>query len=68
MPERVDLPVGGALRYVLTATVVGAAGGTVTNTAAIESPAGTPDLDPSDNSATDTDAIRAQVVFEGGFE
>jgi uncharacterized repeat protein (TIGR01451 family) len=66
--ESITLGVGQSLTYTLNATIAGAAGGSVVNTAAAAVPGGVTELDPPDNAATDTDAIVADGVFANGFE
>jgi uncharacterized repeat protein (TIGR01451 family) len=53
----VDLASGGVLTYALQATVAAAAPGTIVNTASAAPPAGVADPDPSNDAATDTDAV-----------
>ncbi len=62
--ETIDLPVGGMLSYVLTATVLAAEGITVTNTASVTLPTGLTDINPADNSARDSDPVS---LFADGF-
>ncbi len=57
--DLVNLPVGAAVTYTLSGTVSAAATGTLANTASITGPAGTPDPNPADNSATDADTLLA---------
>ncbi len=57
----VNLPVGATATFTLTATVSAAAMGTLSNTAAVNVPAGVTDPNPGNNSATDTDTLAAQV-------
>ncbi|HET7842568.1 MAG TPA: Ig-like domain repeat protein [Xanthomonadales bacterium] len=64
----IDLPVGGVLRFDLTATVAGATGAFVVNTATIATPAGTTSLDATNDASTDQDAIVPNGVFLDGFE
>ena len=63
--ETIDLPVGGMLSFELTATVVATEGMTVTNTASVSLPAGHSDINPADNSASDSDPVS---LFADGFE
>ena len=53
----VNLPVGGTVTYTLTGTVNASAFGSLSNTATVTPPGGVTDPDPTDNSATDTDAV-----------
>jgi len=55
----VDLASGGVLTYALQATVAAAAPGTIVNTASAAPPAGVVDPNPSNDTATDTDAVVA---------
>ena len=64
----VDLPVGGIVRFDLTATVSGATGAFVANTATISPPAGTTALATGNDTATDQDVIVPVGVFADGFE
>jgi uncharacterized repeat protein (TIGR01451 family) len=57
--ETVDLLPNGTATFTATATVSAGATGAITNTASIASPAGTPDPDPANNTATDTDVLAA---------
>jgi len=63
--ETIDLPVGGMLNYELTATVVATEGVSVTNTASIALPAGLDDINPGNNSDTDSDPVS---LFADDFE
>ena len=63
--ETIDLPGGGMLNYELTATVLATEGMTVTNTATVTLPAELSDINPADNSASDSDPVG---VFADGFE
>ena len=65
--DTVDLPVGGSVTYTTTATVDPAASGTLVNTATVTVPSGMTELDPADNTASDTDTI-VEVLFADGFE
>ena len=63
----VDLPVGGVLTFVVNATVTALSGDTISNTVSVVT--GTVlELDNSDNAATDSDPVVADVVFLNGFE
>ncbi len=59
--DTVNLPVGATVTYTLTATLSPAATGTLLNTATVAVPAGVTDPNPGNNSATDSDALNAQV-------
>jgi uncharacterized repeat protein (TIGR01451 family) len=65
----IDLPVDGFLRYDLSARVQ-TDGGTslVSNTATVTPPAGIDELDPSNNSATDSTSVVPEGIFASGFE
>jgi len=63
--EPVDLPAGASLMYEFTATVTAVEGDSVSNTATITLAAGQTDINPADNSATDTDPVG---LFIDGFE
>ena len=63
--ETVDLPAGSMLSYELTALVSAAEGNNISNTATIALAAGQTDINPGDNSATDTDPVG---LFADGFE
>lgn len=66
--QRVDLPVAAVLRYVFSARVVASAGATLTNTASVEPPEDMVELDPADNTASDTDAVVSGSIHRDGFE
>jgi len=66
--QTLNLPVGGVLRYLFSARINAALGSKVTNTATIEQPVGVVELQPADNSATDSDQIGPEGVFGNGFE
>jgi large repetitive protein len=53
----VSLMAGSSIVYTVTGTVSPSATGTLSNTATVTSPPNIPDLDPSDNTATDTDPL-----------
>ena len=53
----ITLPTGATVTYTVTATINASATGALVNTATVAVPAGTTDPDPTDNSATDTDAL-----------
>ncbi len=63
--ENVDLPAGASLMYEFTATVTAVEGDSVSNTATITLAAGQTDINPADNSATDTDPVG---LFADDFE
>ncbi len=64
----IDLPVGGYLRYDLSARIQAGGGATVSNTASVAPPAGQGDLEPGNNSATDSTLIEPVGIFGTGFE
>lgn len=66
--QTLNLPVDGVLRYLLSARVDAALGSKVTNTATIATPADVIELQPADNSATDSDHVGPEGVFGNGFE
>jgi uncharacterized repeat protein (TIGR01451 family) len=53
----VSLPVNGTATFTLTATVLNMATGSITNTATVAPPNGVSDLNPNNNTATDTDTV-----------
>jgi uncharacterized repeat protein (TIGR01451 family) len=55
--DTVNLPAGGSVTYTVTATLSGAASGTLSNTATVAPPAGVTDPNPANNSATDSDPV-----------
>jgi uncharacterized repeat protein (TIGR01451 family) len=57
----VDIPSGGGVIFAFTVQVDPSATGTLVTTATVSPPAGTTDLDPSDNTATDTDTLTPEV-------
>ena len=59
--DTVNLPAGSSIQYVVTATVVDSATGTVSNTATVTAPVGMPEANTANNSATDIDTISPQV-------
>ncbi|MEO8673659.1 MAG: Ig-like domain-containing protein [Tahibacter sp.] len=63
-----DLPVNGELRFDVGATVAANAGNIVVNTVSVVAPVGTTALDSADDSATDTDPIIFDRIFEDGVE
>ncbi|MCG6117550.1 MAG: hypothetical protein MEQ07_05065 [Aquimonas sp.] len=64
----IDLPADGFLRYDLSARVQAAAGTVVANTATVTPPAGIDELDPSNNSASDSLQVVPVGMFGNGFE
>jgi len=63
--EVVDLSVGSTLSYEFTATVTAMEGSVISNTATITLPPAQTDINPANNSATDTDPVG---LFADGFE
>ena len=59
-----SLPVGGTVTFTITATVSGSASSSLTTSASLTSPAGYSELDVSNNTASDTDAL---PLTWGGF-
>lgn len=57
----VSLQPAGAVTYALIGTLDPSATGTLANTAAVTTPAGVSDVNPGDNSATDTDALTPEA-------
>ncbi len=55
--DTVNLPVGGAIIYTVTANIVGIPSGNLVNTATISLPSGIADTNGSNNSSTDIDAL-----------
>ncbi len=66
--QTLDLPVNAVLRYQLSAVVAAAAGSTVTNTATIEMPATIIELEPDDNTASDSNSVIVDGVFQDRFQ
>jgi hypothetical protein len=64
----VDLPAGGAVAYTIDATVRADAAGQIASVAAVTPPPGYDDPDPTDNAATDTDAVIGDRLFADGFD
>ncbi|MEN9706031.1 MAG: hypothetical protein RLZZ393_1910 [Pseudomonadota bacterium] len=62
--EYVDLAPAGTVTYVLTGTVSGAVGSTLSNTATVTPSLGTTDSNTTNNSATDTDQIAGTADLE----
>ncbi len=61
--DTVTLPMGGTVTYTLTGTISPSLTGTLSNTATVAAPADVTDLNPANNSATDTDASPALDFF-----
>ena len=59
--DTVNLPAGDAVTYTATGTVPASATGTLSNTATVAAPAGVPDPNPANNSATDVDTLAPQA-------
>lgn len=59
--DTVNLPAGAAVTYTVSATVSPSATGSLANTATVTPPAGVPDPNPGDNSATDTDTLAPEA-------
>ncbi len=57
----IDLASGGTAVYTATGTISAAATGTLVNTATVTAPAGVTELNPGNNSATDTDTLTPQA-------
>ncbi len=57
------LPTTGSLTFTITADVT-ASSGSVTNTAVVTAPTGVTEIDPANNTASDTDSILAAVVAD----
>lgn len=68
LDQRLNLPVNGALRYLLSARVDAQLGSTLTSTATIESPSGVIELRPENNSASDSNLVVPEGLFGDGFE
>lgn len=66
--QALSLPVNGVLRYLLSARVTAPLGSTLINTVTIEPPDGVIELEPADNSASDSNAVGTERVFDNGFE
>jgi hypothetical protein len=66
--QTVNLPSGGALRYVLSAPVTAAVGATVVATATVTAATGVVDPDLADNTASDSDPVVTAQLFDDGFE
>jgi trimeric autotransporter adhesin len=63
--QLVNLPNGASVVFSITATVVQPLPGTLSNTATVTAPVGTPDPTPGNNSSTVNDVI---LLFRNGFE
>lgn len=57
-----DLPVAASITYTATCTLNPAATGTLANTASVTAPGSITDVDPSNNSATDSDTLAQQAT------
>lgn len=66
--QTIALPVNGALRYLVAATVGDSPGAFVSNTATIAVTAPAQDDNPTNNSATDQDPVLSISLFADGFE
>ncbi len=66
--QLLDLAAGGALRFVLTATVAAPTGSMINTTASISVPAGFIDLDTLDNTAVDNDPVVPELILSDDFE
>jgi uncharacterized repeat protein (TIGR01451 family) len=65
--DTVSIPVGKTVTYTVTASIAPNASGNLVNTATVAAPSGSTDPTPSNNSATDTDALLSSIggqVFE----
>ena len=62
--DTVNLPSGSTITYVLQATVLSTATGTLANTASVAVPTGTTEINPANNSATDTDTLAPQADLQ----
>lgn len=65
---QVSLPVGASITLEVTATVQGAIGSVVGNSATVLPPLGTNDSSPGNNTATDSDPIVPAPIFKDSFE
>jgi uncharacterized repeat protein (TIGR01451 family) len=59
--QTVTIAAGGSVTYTATGTIAPSATGTLTNTATVTPPAGSPETNPIDNSATDTTTLSAEA-------
>jgi uncharacterized repeat protein (TIGR01451 family) len=66
--QTLTLPVNGVLRYLLSARVTAPLASTLVNTATIDTPSGVIELEPADNSASDSNLVVAEGLFGNGFE
>lgn len=62
--ESVTLGANSSVTFLVGATIAPSATGTLTNTATVTAPAGFPDTNPTNNSATDTTALTAEADLE----
>jgi uncharacterized repeat protein (TIGR01451 family) len=60
--DSLDLPVLASVTYEVTAQIDAAATGDITNSVVVTAPSATPELDSSDNSASDTDTLAATTL------
>jgi hypothetical protein len=60
--DTVNVPAGGNVTYTLQATISPSATGSLSNTATVTAPNGVTDVNPANNSSTDTDAIVASAA------
>jgi glucose/arabinose dehydrogenase len=68
LADAASLAVGGRVTYIVIATVVADASGSITVSAAATLPAGFANQDPADDNASDTDVVLTDVVFRDGFD
>ena len=61
--DTVTMPAGSTITYTVVAVISASASGTLVNTATVTPPGGVTDPAPGNNSATDTDALTAQVTL-----
>ncbi|MCZ2340934.1 MAG: hypothetical protein LC104_03960 [Bacteroidales bacterium] len=61
----VDIPAGGAITYIVRATVQPGAVGTLTHTVSVTPPAGITEVAPANNTATDADKLITRLVAVG---
>jgi uncharacterized repeat protein (TIGR01451 family) len=65
--DSVDLPAGASVTYTAKAVLDAVASGTLLNTATVECPASVTELEPADNTDTDSDTV-VEVLFADGFD
>src|SRR5439155_15215682 len=63
--ETLDLPPGSSVTYTVTVTLAPTAAGQLVATAQVVVPPGASDSDPTNNTATDTDAILNRIIAVG---